>query len=226
MRKEVSHMAKKILAICAALVAFAAVPAVASAAPELVNGAGTKVATGSAITGTNVGNTVMTTSIGNVECTTAVMSGTLTKNSGTEIEGDIESASFKGTESGERCSGPLGATEVTIPSLPWCIRATKSMEPDEMQVRGGKCSETSRALTFTLHGSIFGFPVTCHYSKASVSGTYRTKAAGDAQVTITKQKFTRETGSSGSCPESGELDMSFTLETDTTSGSEEPLYIQ
>jgi hypothetical protein len=222
MRKEVSHMAKKILAICAALVAFAVVPAIASASPELVNVGGTKIATGTTIQGTNVGNTVMTTSIGNVECTTSVMSGVLTKNSGTEIEGNIESASFKGTESGERCSGPLGATEVTIPSLPWCIRATSAMEKDEMQVRGGKCSEASRALTFTLHGTILGFPVTCHYSKASVSGTYRTKASGDAQVTILKQRFTREAGSSGSCPEFGDLDMTFTLET----GTGEALYIQ
>jgi hypothetical protein len=216
-------MAKKILAICAALVALAVVPAAASAAPELVYQSNTeKVPTGTLIQGTNVGETVMTTSLGDIKCTKALMTGTLNTNSGTAIEGTIDTADFTGTESEERCSGPLGPTRVTTNlteggkavGVPWCIRATNTMEEREFQVRGGKCSEAARAMTFVLHGSILGFPVTCHYTKATVSGKYTTHPE-DAILTIEKQKFTRVNAlSSGSCPESGELDMKFTLETD------------
>jgi hypothetical protein len=217
-------MSKKLMTGLLALVALAAMalPAVASASPEITHPTGTTLATGAKITGTNVGNTVLTSSLGNVECSKALMTGTLTKNSGTAVEGTISSASFKGTEGGaeEKCSGAFGSVAVTVTSLPWCIRATNTMAPDEFQVRGGACTEAAKAITFALHTSLFG---TCTFERAAaspVTGTFRTHAAGDALLTITNVAFTR---TSGFCPSEGKLDMSFTLETDKTIA--EPLYI-
>jgi hypothetical protein len=197
-------MHKKILAICAALVAFAALPAMASASPVLQN-SGTTVATGSGIKATNVGNTVMTTSLGSVECSTSTMAGTLVTNSGTLIEGNIESAAFSGTGENGKCTGPFGDVTVTVPSLPWCIKTTKTMH--QIEIRGGKCSEAPRAVTFILHSS-FG---ECKYTRASVLGTLTTGGT-QAHLTASGVEFAGETNPFG-CPSSGKLDMTYKLET-------------
>src|SRR4051794_30503278 len=108
-------MAKKILAICAALMAFAAMPAIASAtnSPELVEN-GTRVEVGKFIQATNSGNTLMTDASGNtiLSCEVATMTGSVTKNDGSNIEGNITAATFKNTGS-ENCSGSIGSTKVT-----------------------------------------------------------------------------------------------------------------
>jgi hypothetical protein len=198
-------MHKKILAICAALVAFAALPAMASASPVLQN-SGVTVATGSGIKATNVTNTVMTTSLGNIVCSTSTMAGTLVTNSGTLIEGNIESASFSGTGASGKCTGPFGDVAVTVPSLPWCIKTTKTA--DQFELRGGKCSEGSREVTFILDAS-FG---ECKYSRASVLGTLTTGGT-QAHLTASGVEFAAEAGNPFGCPSNGKLDMTYKLET-------------
>ncbi len=228
-------MSKKLITTCLALFALAAfvLPAVASASPVVTHPTGTKLvpgANGVKIKATNIGNTLLTSTSGTtlVECSTASMTGTLTVNSGTSIEGNIESTSFSGTEAGGKCTG-LGGIIVTTNvgnGVPWCLHSTGG---DEFQVRGGKCSEVPRSITFAMDS---GLGVTCHYERAnSIKGTFTTHSTGDAILTVTgagetgvtDTLFTKEAGDSVLCPADGTLDMAFTLETDTATA--EPLYI-
>lgn len=238
----------KLVKACIAMAAFAAlfvVPSVASAI-QLTSPTGTTAPVGTLIQGTNVAHsktsvvTVMTTGAGNIECAKATLTGELTKNAanGAIVEGNVTTASFSGTPSepaSAHCTAPggFGTTTVTpshtsdtkheyaagkeSTSLPWCIKAEAE---DVFTVRGGKCSEESRPLVFSLHTTLLG---TCTYSKASVSGTYTTHPNA-AIVTISGQEFTQVTGSAF-CPPTGKLDMAFTLETDPASGSPSDVYI-
>jgi hypothetical protein len=231
-------MSKKLMTGLLALVALAALalPAVASASPEIGETSGgvfTKLAVGSKIKATNVGNTLMTNSSGGIltECNAATLTGELTKNSGTEIEGNVTSATFTGTGSESRCTATFGNSTVTptvtaeggAHGLPWCIKAGGALEKDEMTVRGGKCSEAARDIRFIL--DVLG-GVECEYQRTTaIPGTFTTDTSGqDATTTITKQKFSRIRGSALVCPSEGFLDMTFTLETDTETAS--PLYIK
>jgi hypothetical protein len=167
---------------------------------------------------------------GKVQCTGATLTGELTSNTGTHIAGNITTAEFAGTVGGTttgHCSGNAALGEKITPtpnhtnnpchtptggtphcSLPWCV--TANTPDDKFTVRGGKCSEAARPLTFTLHGNI-----ECKYEKASVTGTYTTHPATDAVLTITNQEFARNTTSSGFCPAIGKPSMPFALETET-----------
>ena len=228
-------MHKKLMTACMALVAFAALavmPAVASATndPDLTHPTGTPLAPGAKITATNIGETLMTDANTNIltRCTKAVLTGELTKNNGTEVEGSVTSASFTGSGSESRCTATFGDSIITptVPvagvahGLPWCIRSTPAMGTDEVQVRGGKCSEASRDIRFIL--DVFGGATECEYQRTTaIPGTYTTEPS-DAIVHISEQKFSRIRGSSFICPSEGFLDMSFTLETDTPTA--DPLY--
>jgi hypothetical protein len=238
-------MVKKLITACTALVALAAfaLPATASAAndPDLTHPTGTLLnpATGSCtgvagtvcITATGLGSAQkMTDTSGNtlVECSGAEMTGYLTKNNGTEVEGTVHSASFAGTglerEGSNECTSSFGGITVHTKignGTPWCLRSTAGMNEDEFQVRGGSCSEAARSITFVLTSTTVG---TCKYSRAeAVKGTYTTHSTGDAIVTIsgsgatggTDTEFTKEEGGIF-CPSNGTLDLKFTLETDTT----------
>jgi hypothetical protein len=203
-------MHRKITATCLALVAFAAmavVPALASASPVLTEG-GTAVATGKLITATQDTNITLATSIGHVTCQKSTLTGTLTENSGTSIAGEITAASFTGTAANNHCSStlPFNPTfTVDVGNLPYCLTSTAS---DAWSIRGGKCSEGAKNLTFTLTG-IF----TCKYERASVTGTYTT---GTGTLSIgASQSFTGEAGNGGLCPGSGTLSGSWNLYTDT-----------
>jgi hypothetical protein len=197
-------MHKKILAICAALVALAVVPAMASASPVLQEG-GTTVATGSTITATNSGNTVLTSNLGSVTCTNSDMHGKVATNSGKLIEGTIESASFT------NCSSWAGSVIVTVEGLHWCIN---SGTLGSFTLRGGGCNEGQRALKFTLHFS-FG---SCTFERtSSVGGTYK---AGEtpAKLTLTGEpEFVRTVGGFG-CPSFGKLHAAYNLTTTNGTG--------
>ena len=211
-------MYKRVILAGAALAAFAAfavAPAIASASPVLTYPTGTVMPINTKIRAHNVGNTKMTLPGGGaVECSNSAMTGELIQNNGV-IKGNIETASFKGTESEERCSSPLGATKVTVTSLPFCLSSTEVT--NGFEVRGGLCSEASRALVFTL--DVAG--LSCTYSKASASGTFTTHPE-DAILTVSEVEFAKS-GGSFLCPASGKLDMSFTLEHD--SAGTNPVYI-
>lgn len=239
----------KLIKACIAMAAFAAlfvVPSVASALPELTHPTGTRAPVGTLITATNVEHTgtskILKMTIPGfeqpVECATATLTGELTSNTGNHIAGNITTAEFYGKPGeathGVHCTGPLGNVTVTPShstnpchtptggsahcSLPWCVTATG--EKTEFTVRGGKCSEAARPITFTLHTALLG---ACSYQKASVTGTF-TRHPADAIMTITNQNFTRlTTTGSAFCPGEGALDMAFTLGTDPD--DTKPLYI-
>jgi hypothetical protein len=219
-------MSKKFTTACVTLAALAtlALPAAASASPKLTHPTGTSLATSTLFKGTNVGVIKMTSAGGAAlwQCEVASMTGQITKNTGTEIEADISSVSITGTASESRCTSTFGSLKFTTAvenGVPWCLRASNRMEPDEFQISGGDCA-TNRKIRFILDSSTAG---ECKYSRtAAIPGTFLTHP-NDAQATITKVSFAGEAGNSFLCPSEGLLDMSFTLETDTATS--EPLYV-
>jgi hypothetical protein len=213
-------MAKKILVLCAAIMAFAVVPSVASAtnSPELVETGGSKVS--GLIEATNIGKTVMTGPETStlLTCDIATLTGEVSKNDGSNVEGTISAGTFKNSAA-STCSGTLGNTLVT-PSpvsgngLPWCIRSTSGMLTHEFQLRGNKCSEAARPIRFGLHVPVVGL---CEYQKTSpVIGKFST-GIGATTLSISHQEFPKLATSSSFCPSVGFLDMTFMLETDGTS---------
>lgn len=234
-------MSKKIIMACMALVALAAfaLPAAASAAnkPGLTHPTGTLLATGTKIVGKQLGSSFMYSTSGGaeLECTSGTTTGTLLKNSGGTVEGEITSAVFGGTgalASGEpapECTG-LGFfttnTSVTPQGLPWCLKSTTLMAEDEFQITGGKCGGTPTKIEFKLLPTGFS---ECIYqaTQTSMKGTFTTDTTGDAIMTLTRSNsnsgFTKTAGGSFFCPTSSELEMKFTLETDNA--NKEPLYI-
>jgi hypothetical protein len=232
-------MSKKIIAACMALAAFAAfavMPAVSSASPVLTHPTGTKYcANGGSlgepctVTATNIGITKFNASGLVVECSKDLLTGKITKNNGTEIEGTIETASFKGAEPEELCKSNLGATKVTTTvgnGVPWCVKAeTNAAKEDILTVRGNSCANAARSITFAFDiGSL-----ECKYERTTATGpivgTYTTDTTGDAVGTIgAAGSGTVREGTNFLCPATGTLEMSFTLETDT-SASADPMYI-
>lgn len=218
-------MAKKILVFVAAIMALAVVPAAASAtnSPELVEttagGTVDRLATGSLIQGTNTAPTKMTNASGEVllECETATMTGSVTKNDGSNVEGNITANSFINDVSGPDCSGILGPTLVTANpatnGLNWCLRSTSTMATDEFQVRGNSCASLARPIRFVLDVTFTG--QTCIYQRTSaIPGTFTT--GHESVLSISGVEFPLAEGSSFGCPSKGFLDMSFLLETDGT----------
>jgi hypothetical protein len=217
-------MAKKILVFVAAIMALAVVPAAASAtnSPEAVESGGTKVLVGSKILATNTETTKMTDINGNtvLSCENAWMTGEVTKNDGSNVEGTITAAEFKNKET-TTCSGTLGSAVQVTPhpgsnpstnGLPWCIRSTSTMATHEFQVRGNSCSGLARPIRFILHAP---FGNECVYQRtAAIPGTYTT-GIGSTTLAISKVEFERLSGAFP-CPDKAFLDMKFTLETDVS----------
>ena len=217
-------MSKKLIAALMALTAFTAfgVSATsASAAPVLTHPTGTVAPVGTLITGTNTTETKMTTPFGTVTCTKAEMTGSLTQNStASGAKGNVSNASFTGTGEGGECTSWTGGVTVTagvVGGLPWCLEATTST--DEVKVRGGKCAEVSRGIKFTLDFTTIG---ACEYNRSAAAVGNLTTDPEDAVIHLEGQEWTKLAGG-GLCPSSGTLDMTFTLETDTTPTSD-PMY--
>jgi hypothetical protein len=232
-------MKGKLIAACmalAAFVAFAVVPASASAV-QIGETSGSPatfspLAVGTKILATSVnGNTIMTSEGGSklIECTSASMTGELVTNGAATITGNITSASFSGTGTEGDCLSSTGASIKVTTSiaggLPYCMKTIA--EKDEVEIRGGKCSEAARSIKYTLDATGIG---NCGYEANSLKGTFTTDVSGqDAVVTLSKAgPFTRYESEglvSFFCPEKGvTLDMSFTLETDQATAV--PLYIK
>jgi hypothetical protein len=204
------------------------------------------------VTAHNVGETILFNGAGTEEltkCTSAIMTGYLTKNTGGAtgtVEGTIHTATFSGTggaHSGmNECTGVAGSfgnltvttngggvDENTVASgTPYCLKANNTMAANEFQVRGGKCSEAARAITFNFDTTLAG---ECKYSRAAaepIKGTYTTHTTGDAILSVSpavpaNTKFTAEAGNSILCPASTTLKLSLTLVTETETA--EPLFI-
>lgn len=214
----------KLVRATIALAAFGAllvVPSIASASPEQTCPTGTKCPVGTLFEAKNIAHSttptqsVLSTSLGNATCGTATLTGTLTKNSGTEIQGEITTAEFGGTHektTAGHCqgTGAFGSQPVLTPnhtsdedkSLPWCL--TLNNAKDEFSVRGGKCGEP-RPLTFVLH--VDGGK--CTYEAAEIKGNYTTHPA-DAIATINGAKA-KKAGGSIFCPAEGTLSAALTI---------------
>lgn len=230
-------MSKKIILACMALgafVAFAIIPASASAVrlcETTVGGTCHDVATGVAVTAHLDGTTTSQFSGGGVTvtCSSVHMTGTVVKNNGTEVEGNLTGASFTGTSgTGTECSSGLGPVNVTTTftpegeGVPYCVKALPGAAM-EATVRGGLCANKARGLTFVLDvTTIFG-TVQCKYERSTatgpVKGEYTTDTSSqDAVVHVVfgaNSEFTGESGNSGTCPPNGQLKMSLTLQTES-----------
>jgi hypothetical protein len=95
------------------------------------------------------------------------------------------------------------------------------MAADEFQIRGGKCSEAPRKISYSLDGA-----ASCTYSRAEpLKGTFTTDtgvSATDGLLHLVSQAFLKESGIGFLCPTEYKWDMTFTLETDKLVN--EPLY--
>lgn len=222
-------MRKKIMLVCLALAALAVAPATASAVndPEVTSPTGTLAAVGSQFLGTNVGETVATDANGNIltRCTTAKMTGTLTKNDGTNVEGNITSVSLTGTGPEGKCTSAFGNIRYTFSpatnGLPWCIKSTFAMTTDEVQIRGDECTKAARPIRVILHSDTVG---ECIYERTTaIAATFATDTGGqDATLTASKQSINK-VGGGIFCPSQSFYDLTMTLEKDTTE-SADPLY--
>ncbi len=204
------------------LIGLSLLSATASASPELTHPTATRLSVGTLLKATNVGLIRTTESSGATiyECTGSELTGELTKNNGSEIEATITKAGFPGTAFKEACTTTIGVAIKTTTSVPWCLRMTPAMAADEFQIRGGKCSEAAKELTYTLDGP------ECTYGRATpLKGTFATDKAGitDATLTLSEQSFTRKSGSSLLCFSEYKWDVVYTLETDKSVA--EPLYL-
>jgi hypothetical protein len=223
-------MSKKLLAACMVIAAFAVAPSFASANPVVTHPTGTILKPGTLLEATNIGETVMTLSSGGeLKCTVATLTGPLHVNETTKgAEAEITFATFAGTgtvaDVDKECTGPFNAS-VTPTGLPWCLEATENN--DKFKLRGGKCTEAAKALSFTLVGTILGFPVNCKYQRTAVTGpvtgTFTTHTTGDLIGTVEGEPVFSRIESPESCPASGKLHMKYTVETDN--GLFEPVYM-
>lgn len=213
-------MKARLLVTC--LVVFAGVPSGASAAnsPELTYPTGTRLGTEKALRAINIGNTTLTSTGSPITCSSAKLEGTVKKNTGTEIEADVESASFNG---GGACTSGEGVSINTSPAkngVPWCFRATPEMTEDEFQLRGGKCSEATRPIRLVTTRTTKLVTECVYQRSAAVSGTFTTHPT-DAVLT-SQAEFTTLSGPI-SCISAWRLDTSFTFERDEVGSN--PLYV-
>ncbi|HEX5593212.1 MAG TPA: hypothetical protein VFX35_07685 [Solirubrobacterales bacterium] len=235
-------MSKKIIMACMAVVALAAfaLPASASASKMTLEEGNTvldptgKTCTpglpGICIRGTNTDVvSTLTDANGNpvAKCTNVSMTGSLEKNTHAAIEGTIHSATFNGTPGvtphTPHCESTFGTITVTTNpgtnGLPWCLRSTEAMAPDQVQIRGNACTAAARPIRFILHSSLAG---ECTYERSAAVVGEITTTPSAAQIHIDKQEFPRIAGGF-LCPAKGFLDLTMSLYTDTE--KEEPLSV-
>jgi len=215
------------LAAVTLVAAFASGAATASAAndPQLTTSGGVLVPVGTSniqltqVGETGVFNTEGTTKI--LTCTSGTGAGSVIKNSGGTVEGEITSLIIGGTgplasgEPANECTSSFGNVSMT-PVLPLCLRSTPTMAADEMQIAGGKCSAPGN-VKYIVAGTTSGV---CEYESTSPLKLDFTTTPSDAQATI-------RTTSAGSgiklikggflCPTSATLQGTRTME--DTSGN-------
>ena len=195
-------MHKKFMLACMAIAAFAAfvIAPAASASPVLTSN-GTAVPVGASITATNTGETLFTGTF-NVKCDHVHLTGTVTKNSGTQIKGTIPVgwAKFNGTGTNTDCTSFFGPTAVTVTSE-LCVETVEGSDSVKTTGCGGN-------IVFDLQVTGLGV---CKYETASVTGSFETNAG--AKVSVSEQPASLKEGSGFTCPSEGKLDMVFDLYT-------------
>jgi hypothetical protein len=225
-------MSRKLAAICVTAVAVLsfALPPSAATATTLTQPTGTKVAAGSLFRGTAVGQLLVTTVAGETlwACSAGETTGeVVTPGSVTGIASfNITASSFNGTGTQGDCTSSTGTSFNYTTSInggvPYCVKTIS--EKDEIETRGGKCSEAPRSTKFTLDFTGGG---SCGYEIASSRGTFRTDTVGDALVTMAKagpyKRYESEGVVSPFCPSEFTQDVSYALEKDETTVT--PIYI-
>jgi len=210
-------MDKKLITACLVLVAFmamAAVPALALASPVLKDKTG-NVVVGGKIVAKNVGIVKFTTGANTIECTDASLTGTVVKNTGTEIDGEVSTAAFNDTNgSGQLvpCSNAAFGNVTVVPKkFPWCIVAKNTFAPDTFQISSAGCPGGG-VMEFTLDAT---FLEECTYTKAApVTGSFTTGTeAAPSELSISEEEFKLASKGLG-CPASGKLDLKLKLYTD------------
>jgi hypothetical protein len=175
----------------AALLLLAVGAASASAAndPQLTTKEGTLVPPGTSniqltqIGETGVINTAGTSTI--LTCTTGSGAGSITKNSGGTVEGEITSLTIGGTgaiavgEPANECTSSFGNVSMT-PVLPLCLRSDPTMAEDEMQIRGGKCPGSGNVKYIALSTTAGA----CEYESTGPLKLDFTTTPADAQATM------------------------------------------
>jgi hypothetical protein len=153
--------------------AFTALPAIASAAPELTEPNATTVPVGATITGTST-NAVTTFNNGVVlKCKKVVVHGIVTVNSGTLVEVSDDSADVA-----EGCEA--GGAAVTVKPTLTLIKLTPTVKTALFDFTGLGLTETSDAtVTYTSGAS------TIHVAGA-VTGTEKGTFSGDFALTNAK----------------------------------------
>ncbi|HEX5593219.1 MAG TPA: hypothetical protein VFX35_07720 [Solirubrobacterales bacterium] len=229
-------MSKKLIMSCMALVAFAAfvLPATASATndPQLTettfNAEGKDIGThtvppGAKVIGTNIGNADFMNTTGEgtpqVSCSSALLTGTVTKNEGGTVEGSISTADFSGTgplskhnpaKEYSECTASIGNAAITV-STPLVIKSDPTMATDEFRVSGTGAGGT---VTFNIVSTVAG---QCKYlTTSTVKGDYTTAPATTKLVVRNTQAGSGAKLEEGGflCPTSGQLRMTFFLETE------------
>ncbi len=214
-------MKLRILLSCLCLFILAPATARAINSPEVTYPTGTRLGLESAVRGVNVGEIKFTGSGNTLTCSSASLKGKLKKNTGTEVEADIESASFN---AGGECSGSPSSSVSAAPStngVPWCLRSTPELLDDEVQIRGGKCGETIRPIRLSMPITIPTYSYECVYERsAALTGTYKTHPE-DAVLSTGSLSYTKTSGSF-LCPTSVGIQTKFTFEKDESGTN--PLY--
>jgi hypothetical protein len=209
--------------VLAVTAVFSMLPSLAWAATELTHPTGTRLPVGSPLLLTNVGEFKPTDPNGTIffSCTSTPLTGELVKNNGTEVEANITNVAFNGTGGCTTAFGGLTVTTGVVNGVPWCLRMNTLMAADEFQIRGGKCSEAPRKISFTLDGS-----ANCTYGRAEpLKGTFTTDTGAsstDGILQLVSQAFVKETGIGFLCPTEYKWDMTLTMETDQSLN--QPLY--
>jgi len=223
------------MGLFAALVAFGAfalVPAISSAHGLLdtSGGATTTVTVGSRIVGYNETGTA-TKFVGSgltIECQETTITGTVHANphlTGSGVQGTIEHAYFRGSESETRCSSTLGPATITVPALTqavngtshWCIKTNPGT--DNFVVEPRNCTAVSGGeFTFLLHAG----GITCGYTRTTDLTGHFTTPTDHTASTLTldeDQALTKHVGGI-LCPANGKLaTFKFELFTDTTANT-------
>jgi hypothetical protein len=220
-------MFKKLIMSCMALAAFAAfaLPATASATnnPDLTEGEA-RVPVGELVQATNIGNTEFKATDGTTQlvvCTKVNLTGKVTANSGGTVEGSITKSEFSGSGAVHadnnlpECTGSFGSAYITVPKLPLTIRSTPAMTTDEAQITDSSGSTVTFIIGSTTAGA-------CEYKTASsVKADFTTGATSVVTTRNTAAGSGAAKVSGGFlCPSSGQLKMSFYLETDTAGNAE------
>jgi hypothetical protein len=211
-------MHRKLLMSCVSLLVLTGLlglPGMASASPVMTTSKGAVAPVGTQYKGITIGATVMTVGF-NLQCTAGVNSGVLTKNTGTEIQGEIKTLELSGTGAGGDCTSVLGDFKVTTTAgngVPYCM--TTVPKTDNLSIRGGSCSGPARSITYRLD---FTGGFTCNYERESPITAPFTTSPTDATATQAEVEFKGEAGNGFQCPQAAKLDASLTLVETATGG--------